>query len=182
LLTIALCGVGLLIFITFLRPIYNRQRLMLAVGNLNGSSLNSDRFSVTLAGPQITDDVLGYLASLPGAQDVTQLSLGKSATRGPVAITDVGMSHFAKFPKLTVVAVTNCPTITDSGVEELKALPSLERIHLFGCPRITDNGVAWFAERRSLRFINVMNTQVTPRKMAELRAALPGCEIIENRP
>jgi hypothetical protein len=146
---------------------------------LGGSSRNNymalTEVRISLTGPQITDDVLASLAAMPGRRYVTQITLSRSL------ITDAGVVHLKRFPKLAVIDLSKCP-VTDKGVKELRVIPRLRGLSLDGCPNVTDDGVAWLAERRELRMVNVMNTQVTLAKIQELTKALPYCDVAQNHP
>jgi hypothetical protein len=179
------CAVALGFWNYFLRGLQEQLHFRAVVNGLGGSSRNNymalSEVRISLAGPQITDDVLASLAAMPGRRYVTQIHLGRSAYTGRLSITDAGMVHLTKFPKLSVLLVTECQ-ITDKGLEELKAVPSLKALHVNGCPNITDDGVSWLAERRGLKVLNLMDTGVTPAKMRELEARLPYCYLVQNRP
>jgi hypothetical protein len=159
------------------KPAYERQQFLSAVANFGGASFSdSNQLMISLPGRRITDAALAQLAAMPGAGEVTQLVVCRSAA-GHSCLTDAGMEHLAKFPKMTVVAITDCPNITDSGMQKLKAVSLLKAVYLFGCPGVTDDGVAWLAHRPGLEVLDVAGTQVTHARAIELAGALPNCQI-----
>lgn len=167
-------AVGLAVWNHFLRGFQEQLQLVAAVNRLGGSASISHQ-GVLISWVGASDDVLSVLAAMPGRRKVKQINFRDSP------ITDAGIVHLKHFPELAVIVLSRCP-VTDKGVKELKAIPRLRGLSLYGCPNITDEGVAWLAERRELRMVNLMNTQVTPAKMQELTKALPYCDVLQNRP
>lgn len=98
---------------------------------------------------QMTDAVLADVASV---ENITALDLGGSQT-----LTDDGLRHLARLPRLTHLDVSNT-AITDRGLEVLRDLPALETINL-GATRITDDGAALLALCHELEHVNLMWTR-----------------------
>jgi len=65
--------------------------------------------------------------------------------------------------------------ISDSAVRHLTGLP-LQKLYLGGT-KLTDKGALQLQELRELQLLELFLTQVTEAGVAELRRALPGCEI-----
>ena len=98
---------------------------------------------------QMTDDVL---ADIVNVESVTALDLG-----GSKALTDDGLRHLARLPRLKHLDVSDT-AITDRGLEVLRDLPALETISL-GMTRITDDGAAHLAHCHELERVNLAWTR-----------------------
>ncbi|HEX9605916.1 MAG TPA: hypothetical protein VF962_01685 [Gemmatimonadaceae bacterium] len=101
------------------------------------------------ASGQMTDDLLDRFSRL---DHITALDL-----EGSKGVTDVGLAHLARLPRLQHLNLTGCG-ITDRGLEVLRRLPELESIVLTGT-RVTDAGVANLAACDDLRAVDLCWTQ-----------------------
>lgn len=59
----------------------------------------------------------------------------------------------------------------------MAALKELQSLDLHGCPDVTDVGLKDLAELKGLRKMDLRVTGVTDAGVADLRKALPDCEI-----
>lgn len=66
--------------------------------------------------------------------------------------------------------------ITDAGLARLESLRSLSWLELWDIP-VSDAGLKHIAELKSLRNLMLRSEYHTPEGLAELRRALPNCEI-----
>lgn len=114
--------------------------------------------TLTLTGPSVDDAGLVHLAKLPKLE---YLSLGQN-------FTGRGFVHLRKVPSLRVIHCSKGGAIQDAGLEHLAALPNLESLSLCGNEDITDAGMAFLARSRSLRRLDIRNTQVTETGVADL--------------
>ena len=120
---------------------------------------------------------------------------------GAGRITDAGMAHLAALPKLRWLYADGT-TVTDAGLQALAASKTLEVLslrdnkkvtdagmaHLAGCPKlldldlsgteIGDDGVGGLARCKALKKLTLTGTRVTAKGVRELKAALPGCEVV----
>ena len=119
-----------------------------------------------LAHTQITDTGLKAVAKL---QNLTFLAL--SFTK----ITDEGLKEVAKLQKLSVLLLGNTK-ITDAGLKEVAKLQKLEMLWLRDT-KITDEGLKDVAKLQKLTFLDLSNTKITKADVAELKKAMPNCEI-----
>lgn len=99
-------------------------------------------------GGQVTDAVLEELAAF---ESLEQLHLG-----GSKAITDAGVAHLARLPRLRSLDLS-WTGITDAGLQVLRALPQLERISLT-MTRVTDAGMPTLASCESLERVELLWT------------------------
>ena len=68
--------------------------------------------------------------------------------------------------------------ITDAGLEHLKGLTSLQTLTL-ARTKITGAGLVHLKGLTKLRLLGVVQTQVSDAGVADMRKALPNCEIIK---
>jgi hypothetical protein len=109
-------------------------------------SLLSERPSAELhAHGQMTDEALARLGSL---ESITGLALA-----GSRAVTDHGIQHLARLPRLERLDLSRTG-ITDRGLEILCQLPTLRSISLAGT-QITDDGAAHLARCDALEIVDL---------------------------
>ena len=120
---------------------------------------------------------------------------------GTSRITDAGMANLAALPKLRWLYADGT-TISDAGLRPLAGSKTLEVLtlkdnkkvtdkgmaHLADCPKlleldltntgIGDAGVSELARCKSLKKLTLTGTRVTAKGVRELKAALPGCEVV----
>jgi hypothetical protein len=83
----------------------------------------------------------------------------------------VGGAGAADIPKVRKKA-----TLTDKGLKYVACLPTVRHLILESVP-ITDTGLQRIHGLRNLRMVGLIGTDVTAAGIAELRQALPACEI-----
>jgi hypothetical protein len=92
-------------------------------------------------------------------------------------ITDASLGFIGQMPAMRHLDLC-AHMVTDEGVRELAFLRDLQVLWLSRCS-ITDESVAVLSGLSSLRELNVSHTGVTSSGLARLRAALPGCRLVE---
>jgi len=160
----------------------------------NGLEMLDDLPNVTellLAGNnQLTD---AFLVHVRGLKNLRVLTLDRTSVAGP------GLAHIGSLANLEGLTLNNTP-LTDEGLAHLRNLPKLESLQLSGT-LISDDGVLKLASLNSLRGLQLNHTKITDRSliplkkmhwltrlslsdtyitqegMAELRLALPNCQI-----
>jgi Leucine-rich repeat (LRR) protein len=70
--------------------------------------------------------------------------------------------------------------ITPAGLRTLSSLDKVERLGLQGCSRVDDSALEELARWKSLKSLDVQETKVTEKGLAELRKARPGIRIISG--
>ena len=110
--------------------------------------LESGGFNALNASGQMNDELLERISRI---EHVTRLGLGGSA-----ALTDNGVRHLARMPKLEQLDLSGCG-ITDRALETLAELPTLERVELGGTA-ITDAGVVHLHRCERLGHVNLSGT------------------------
>lgn len=121
---------------------------------------------LNLNGTDITDAGLGHLEAL---ENLKLLGLGAAK------ITDAGLKHLVRLKQLAILNVSHTQ-ITDAGLDCLRSLPRLEGLVL-GATRITDKGLNTLKGFKQLRHLDLQDTQVSDEGIADLRLALPMCDI-----
>lgn len=98
---------------------------------------------------------------------------------GPGA-ADADFAVFAGCRELTVLSV-GAPKVTGAGLEHFRGATKLTHLHLGGTA-VADDAVPALGGFRHLRLVDLTATGVTPKGVAELRAALPGCVVVWGAP
>ena len=117
------------------------------------------RLTAVHATGQMTDSVLERICRLDHIEE-----LDLSGSRG---ITDDGLRHLARFPRLRNLQLGGC-AIGDAGVEALGRVASLEKVGLGGT-RISDAGVAHLAACDDLRVFDLSGTRTGDAAIRALR-------------
>jgi Leucine-rich repeat (LRR) protein len=68
--------------------------------------------------------------------------------------------------------------ISSSDLKELSKLQNVSRLGLEACPRIDDSAVAILTQWKSLQYVDLQATQITPQGVEMLRKAKPGLQIL----
>ena len=128
---------------------------------------------LTFGDHAITDAGLNHLASL---KKLTYLNLCFPDKKHGGIISDKGMDAIAKLTSLETLDL-RATQITDAGLAKVKTLPKLKEL-LLNNTAITDAGLVNLESAKTLRVVNVFNCKsVTPKGIAQLRKALPECEV-----
>ncbi|MEE2813204.1 MAG: hypothetical protein VX945_01765 [Verrucomicrobiota bacterium] len=94
---------------------------------------------------------------------------------GEQQVGDVWLKEVAKLQNLKNLFLDNT-RITDDGLKELTKLQKLEDLSLLAT-EITDDGLKDMVKMQQLKSLYLVNTKVTKAGVAELKKALPNCEI-----
>jgi internalin A len=92
-------------------------------------------------------------------------------------ITDVGLQVLCNSLRDLTGIYLDASKVTDAGIPALKRLDALGELSL-AQTSITDASVEHLKGIKTLRVLNVSASKVTPEKVAELRKALPQCNVI----
>jgi Leucine-rich repeat (LRR) protein len=115
---------------------------------------------------EVDDKGMAHLAGLPSLQFLPI---------GGTKITNAGLEHLKGLPLLIYLGLRDT-AISDAGVAKLTALPALRELNLRNT-KITDGCIVSLGKIRALRKVWLGETKVTKKGLAQLRAALPRCEI-----
>lgn len=128
---------------------------------------------LTFGDHQVTDAGLKHLVNL---KKLIYLNLCFPDVKHGGTISDRGVDEIVKLASLETLDL-RATQITDAGVVQLQALSKLKELLLNGTA-ITDQGLAHLHAMKSLRLVSVFNCKnVTPKGIAELKKALPDCEV-----
>ncbi len=104
--------------------------------------------------------MLALVPRWPTLEDVTIRDQTK-------AIPGSSLAHLAKLPRLKVAVVTSVESSEEADLTPLAALKHLEQVIISRSPR-SDRGVEQFASIPSLRLLNLLQTEMTPKTLSEL--------------
>ena len=142
----------------------NLQELSMGRGRLSNSSLEVLRMLPTLT----------HL-DLSGARPVPPDMPGRAST-GP-GIPETSLRAMAELKELRVLKL-GYSSITAQGLRILSSLEKVEKLGLEGCRRINDGAVAELAAWKSLKYLDLQDTEVTAQGLEALRKARPGLVIL----
>jgi uncharacterized membrane protein len=91
-------------------------------------------------------------------------------------LDDETLAGIGQFTGLTRLRLSR-NEITDRTVEEFTKMPRLERLNLYANPGVTDDSVDVLASLRSLRRLDVWQTNISPEGLTRLRALRPELEL-----
>lgn len=153
------------------------EHLMLwSVGNLTDDSLvhlaACKRLQVLNLGANGRAFTGAGLRHLAGCTSLRHLTLNHSP-----ALQDDGVKHLAMVRSLEVVLLNNCPQITDATIDSLVALPRLSKLYVVGT-QVTEAGLIKLANVKSLQWLEVRPTQLSPAAALQLKKALPKLEVV----
>lgn len=142
--------------------------------------------------PAVTDSGLRHLAKLT---NLRELNLGT------VKVTDTGLEWIGGLTNLEKLSLWHCERITDKGLMYLQSLTNLRGLNLEGtpitdaglehlgalanlgelslsfCAGISDQGLVHLEPLTRLKSLALFGTSITEDGVAELRKALPNCDI-----
>jgi serine/threonine protein kinase/Leucine-rich repeat (LRR) protein len=114
------------------------------------------------------------VALLKGSTNLTVLEL-----RG-THVTDAGLEHFKALTNLRVLDLRGTH-VSDAGLVHLKGMTDLTQLYLTNT-RVGDPGLIHLAGLSHLERLDVTGTRITDRGLAQVRKALPKCEVVRTNP
>ena len=122
---------------------------------------------------QVTNTGLQHLAALTKLETLSLMD---------TSITDDGLDHLKSLKKLKHLDVSGTlkqVNITDRGLVHLKGLTNLQTLNLNFCRQITDAGLVHLKGLTNLQllYLSAFVPKVTDAGVAELKKALPKCQI-----
>lgn len=125
--------------------------------------------SLAVLGLRKTKVTAAGLAELRPLTGLTYLDLRDTQ------VTDAGLKELAAFKALSVLGLSDT-AVTEAGLRELRGLKNLKVLGLAGI-KVTDTGGKILREFHRLDVLDLRRTEVTEATVAELKRALPDCEI-----
>jgi hypothetical protein len=138
---------------------------------------------LALGRTRVDESTLGMLRLLS-----TLESLDLSGPRGTVrnqrgraggALPDALVSAIAELKELRTLKLGHSE-IDGMGLRKLAVLVKVEKLGLECCPRVNDAALKELADWKSLKYLDVQETKVTPGAVAALEAAHPGIQILSG--
>ena len=125
--------------------------------NFLGVDYFAEVVHVNVSGPQVTNDTLAQLSSLPHLQ-----LLGVNSDQ----ITDSGVAIIAKSKELFSFGVTS-KSVTVASVDHLQGLPDLQFLRISGS-QVNDSWIEHFTKLKSLHTLVLRDTRITADGLAGL--------------
>ena len=116
---------------------------------------------------QVTDAGLEHLQSMTRLKTLYLYRTG---------VTGTGFRHLSRLPELQAISLAHSK-LDDAGMEHLAALSNLTWLRLDNTG-ISDSGLRHLHSLNGLQDVTLMRTSVTMAGVAELRRALPDCQVI----
>jgi Leucine-rich repeat (LRR) protein len=132
---------------------------------------------LTIGGNKLTDDGVLLLRQLP---QLTYLDVSGSQRTDSglwsVLLTDGGLESVATLTELKELRAGGT-SVSARGLVKLKVLSKLERLDLQRCKRVGDDAVPVLSTFAKLRVLDIKDTAITEQGIAQLRKALPECQL-----
>jgi Leucine-rich repeat (LRR) protein len=161
--------------------------------------------SIAVGGNKVTDVGLNTLRTMPNLRSI-DLSGAQRTDSGlwAATVTDRGLESLAQLVKLETLILRGAK-ITDPGAGQLRALhelreldlgatqlsakglgflaelPKLERLSLTGLAKLDDEAIPVFAGMKSLRWLDVTDTKITPEGVERLRTGNPALVVLATK-
>jgi len=144
-------------------PLVNLKELAMGGGRRGNAALTILRMLTTLT----------YL-DLSGAKPTPPDMPGRAAGPG---IPEESLRAMAELKELRVLKLGHS-NITTEGLRILASLEKVEKLGLEGCRRIDDNSVGELSKWKSLKYLDLQDTQVTQESVEALRKLRPDMAIL----
>jgi Leucine-rich repeat (LRR) protein len=132
---------------------------------------------LALGGNKLTDTGLQFLRQLPQLNylDLSGMQRTDSGLWS-ITLTSSGVEAIATVKELRELDLGGT-AISASGLKTLESLPNLERLTLQHCKRVGHDAVPVLASWTKLRFLDLAGAGLNTDDVAQLKKALPACEI-----
>jgi len=132
------------------------------MANKNWQSLHFVNMKITDAG----------IAQLAGQKEMRRLMLG-----GRPGFSEKVLPVVAGMKQLRYLSLNQIP-VTEAGLKSLAGLTDLEHVGLYGA-KIGDESVATLTAFKKVTFLDLRNTEITPRGVEKLKMAFPKANIFQ---
>jgi hypothetical protein len=113
------------------------------------------------------------LAVIVGCKELRELIIPSSQ------VTDTGLMHLSKLPRLEALDLSDNPRITDKGMPQIATLERLERLYL-GKTSITDKGLFELKPLEGLRDLHVAGTKITANAAEKFADEMPNLRVVRR--
>ena len=137
--------------------------------------------SLALGRSGISESAMGILRLLSTLEflDLSGPVVSQRRGRASGAMQDSVLSAIAALEKLRTLKLGHSD-IDAYGLRKLAVLDKAEKLGLEGCARVNDEAMKELAAWKSLKYLDVQETKVTPAGVAGLQAARPGIQILSS--
>lgn len=161
-----------------LKKLGSLESLELSLTSITGEGL---KFAQKSGGLK-TLTALGLYACPLSADGVKVIGSLKSMERlniGEVALlNDEALDYMiSNMKNLKYLNLSKCSNINGQGLIGLKGNKQIEELHIDQCPNIGDGVVQFLSTLKSLKWITVSGSSITPAGMNHLKAAIPDCKV-----
>jgi hypothetical protein len=125
---------------------------------------------------RVTEEIIRRLKSVDGSFEADANDELASIMLAESEITQSGWALISQMKNVRKLVMHKC-LVTDSGLHHLLALEDLKVLGLAENP-VTDKAVEHLSQLEGLRALDLQGTLITRQGVLRLRAALPGCAII----
>lgn len=134
--------------------------------------------ALSMGGNKLTDTSLQFLRQMPQIEylDVSGTQRTDSGLWS-LLLTDAGMQSIASVTELRELRLAGT-AVTTRGLEILGSLKKLERLNLQGCRRLKDDSATVLAAFKQLRVLDLKDSGIGEKAVAQLRTSLPQCQIL----
>jgi hypothetical protein len=119
--------------------------------------------------------------ALSCVRDLTRLYtfVFKAASPGPLPLPDAELIHLERLSFLNSLRIEGWSSFTGRGLSLIADKRRLTALSLTGTTKITDAGLQQLKKLRGLKTLTLAGTAITAKGIADLKTALPECEIKE---
>lgn len=144
---------------------------------LNLLRLTPNLTSLDLAGGQRTDSGV-WAASVTdrGLETIGQLRNLQSLNLRGSKITDAGMGRLATLAALTSLDLGQT-SLSARGLAPLAAMKQLQQLSLYQCQKLNDEAIPALSALKSLKWLDLEGSGITPSGLTAIRNALPQARI-----
>jgi Leucine-rich repeat (LRR) protein len=133
---------------------------------------------LTMGGNKLTDNALQFLRQMP---QIEYLDIGGTQRTDSglwsLLLSRAGMQAIATVTELRELRMAGTP-LTSQGLELLAPLTKLERLNLQGCRQLKDDAATILASFKHLRTLDLKDSGMSEKAVAQLRAALPETKVL----
>jgi hypothetical protein len=151
------------------------------------STIDTDNLLGEFAGMSEIESLMFELTDLTNKGVETIANLPNVATLtlygGNPRVGDAGLASLIHCRSLKTLRVINID-VTDDGLSELKSYPGLQELTIYRDPfrpkLLTDEAVKQLVTLKNLRTLNISGGWMSKAALADLKASLPSCHVVET--
>jgi hypothetical protein len=118
-------------------------------GGLRHFTKEPQLVGLAIGGEAMKEDAMAEVEKIPTLEWLNLLSFDAKG------LTERGLGHIARLPRLRQLTLPKSMTHTDAGLKALAAAPALENVNLSACAKVTDAGVKELARMTSVKSLRI---------------------------